>query len=293
MWATLALAFLAYVGWSSLVPVRETEAVVITHFGKPVRLLDEPGLAFKLPAPVQTRISVDKRLQFLPLDPLEVVTRDRRNLVVDAFVAWRVVDAARFIETVRDLATAQLRLRDLVLAGLAAEIGQVSNADLFGSQSPAPGLEGVFDRIADQANRTAVPEFGIELVLARPSQISYPAQNLRAIYQRMISEQERVARQYRAEGQEAAARIQAETERETRELLARARKDSKLIEAEGEAKAAAIYARAFAADPEYYRFSRSLEAYRAFLDDNTLLILSADDPVFRYLFTPPGEGGTP
>lgn len=287
LWSTLVVTLAGYLLWSSLVPVAETETVVVTHFGKPIRTIDQAGLAFKLPAPVQTRLSVDKRLQHLVVPPLEVVTRDRRNLVVSAFATWRVVDAERFIGTLRDITSAELRLADLLMAGLAAEFGQRSNVEIFGDAGQGVRLDELFDRVNTQANQAAIPEFGVEIVLTRPSQISFPSQNLRAIYQRMSAEQERLARQYRAEGQEAAARIQAETERETRELIAQAEKEAKLIEAKAEAQAAEVYSQAYGENPEYYAFLRSLDAYRAFLGDNALLTLSADHPVFRYLLTPP------
>lgn len=287
IWGIGAVILAGYLLATSFFPVTETEIAVVTQFGKPVRTIREAGLAVKLPAPIQTRTILDKRLQMLIMEPAEFVTRDRRNLVVAGFAAWRIGDAGAFLQSVRDRETAQIRLRDLVNASMGAAIGSVPLNEIFAVDESSQGLPGIFRSVTEQTREMALREFGIEVVAVRPNRCGFPKQNLHAIYQRMISEQERVAKQYRAEGKEAAANIGAGTERETRELLARAYRESQIVKGKGDAEAARIYAEAFSADADYYRLTRTLDAYQKILGENTTFILSADTPLFEQLLTPP------
>ncbi len=293
LWIVGVLVLGVYLLATSIVPVKETEIAVVMQFGKPVRTIREAGLAVKPPAPIQTRMILDKRLQMLIMEPAEFVTRDRRNLVVAAFAAWRISDPGAFLESVRDRETAQIRLRDLVNASIGAAIGNFPLNDIFAVGDPAQGVGRIFQGVTDQANAMALREFGIEVIAVRPSRFGFPRQNLRAIYQRMISEQERVAKQYRAEGKEAAANIRSGTERETRELLARAYRESQIVKGKGDAEAAKIYADAFNADADYYKLTRTLDAYEKILGEETTLILSSDSPIFEYLLTPPQPVAAP
>jgi membrane protease subunit HflC len=287
LWTLAALIVAGYLLSTCLVPVRESETVVIMQFGKPVRTIREAGLALKLPAPIQTRTVLDKRLQLLGLEPAEFVTRDRRNLVVSSFAVWRIAEPETFLKSVRDLDTARLRLQELLNAGVGAAIGNIPLGDIFSVDSQQQGLPALFGGVTRNSSSTALKEFGIEIISVRPNRFGFPKQNLQSIYQRMMSEQERTAKQHRAEGQEAAAKIRAETEREARELLAQAYRESQTTKGKGEAEAAKTYAEAFQADADYYQFSRSLDAYQKIIGDNTTFILSSDAPIFNYLMSPP------
>ncbi|UOG93887.1 MAG: protease modulator HflC [Candidatus Thiothrix sulfatifontis] len=287
LWTLATLIVAGYLLSTCLVPVKESETVVIMQFGKPVRTIRDAGLAFKLPAPIQTRTMLDKRLQLLGLEPAEFVTRDRRNLVVSSFAVWRIAEPETFLKSVRDLETARLRLQELLNAGIGAAIGNIPLGDIFSVDGQQQGLPPLFATITGNSTTTALKEFGIEIIAVRPNRFGFPKQNLQSIYQRMMSEQERTAKQHRAEGQEAAAKIRAETEREARELLAQAYRESQTVKGKGEAEAARIYAEAFQADAAYYQFSRSLDAYQKIIGENTSFILSSDTPLFSYLLSPP------
>lgn len=292
-WLIGILIVAGYLLSTCLIPVKESESVVIMQFGKPIRTIQEAGLALKLPAPIQTRTVLDKRLQLLAMEPAEFVTRDHRNLVVSSFATWRITEPGIFLESVRDIETAQLRLRDLLNAGVGAAIGNIPLSDIFGTDDKQQGMLPLFANVTTNSNAVAQKEFGIEIIAVRPNRFGFPKQNLQSIYQRMISEQERIAKQYRAEGKEAAAKISAETEREVRELLAQAYRDSQIVKGKGEAEAAGIYAEAFGADADYYQFSRSLDAYRKIIGDETTFILSSDAPIFKHLMSPPQAGVAP
>lgn len=289
LWLLGVLAVGGYLFATSLVPVKETELVVVAQFGKPVRIIDEAGLAFKLPDPIQTVSRLDKRVQLLPLNAGEFVTRDRRNLVVNAFALWRVVEPKTFLASVRNMETAEVRLESLANSEIGAALGSQPMEAIFTVTESAQQMPAVFEQVTRATNKVARDEFGIEVVAVRPSRFGFPKQNLLAIYKRMESERDRIARQYRAEGQEEAARIQAETEREVSQLRAEAYRDAQRVKGESEAKAARVYAEAFESDADYYKFVRSMEAYEKILGKDTTFVLSTDSPILQYLLTPPGN----
>ena len=285
LWLGAFVIIVCYILTSVFVTVKETELVIVTQFGRPVRSINEAGLAFKLPDPVETIVSLDKRQQLLSLDAAEFVTRDRRNLVVNAFIVWRIVDPETFIASVRNLETAELRLETLANSEIGAAIGGRSLGDIFTIEQNSQKVAEIFRAVTESTNQVAKRELGVEVVAVRPNRFGFPKQNLLAIYKRMESERDRIAKQFRAEGQEEAAKIRAETEREVRELQARANREAQKLKGESEAEAARIYAESFEANPNYYRFVRSMEAYEKMLGKDTRFILSADSPIFKYLMT--------
>lgn len=291
LWVIAALIILGYVLTSTFVTVKETELVTVTQFGRPVRSINEAGIAFKFPDPIETVITLDKRQQILSLDAAEFVTRDRRNLVVNAFVVWRIVDPEIFIASVRNLDTAELRLETLANSEIGAAIGGRSLSDIFTVEEETQKISEIFKSVTASVQQVAQREFGVEVVDVRPNRFGFPKQNLLAIYKRMESERDRIARQFRAEGQEEAAKIRAETDREVRELQAKANREAQKLKGESEAEAARIYAESFEANPDYYRFVRSMEAYEKMLGKDTRLVLSSDSPIFDYLFSPPEVRG--
>lgn len=287
LWFAAVFIIGAYVLASTMVAVKETELVIVTQFGKPVRSISEAGLAFKLPDPIETIVSLDKRQQLLSLDAAEFVTRDRRNLVVNAFVVWRISNPEAFIASVRNRETAELRLESLANSEVGAAIGSRSLSDIFTVGQDDQKMAEIFAGITQSANTIASRELGVEIVAIHPNRFGFPKQNLLAIYKRMESERDRIAKQYRAEGQEEAAKIRAETEREVRELQAQANREAQRLKGESEAEAARIYAESFETNPEYYKFVRSMEAYEKMLGKDTRFVLSADSPMFEYLMSPP------
>ncbi|AJQ96906.1 protease modulator HflC [Gynuella sunshinyii] len=283
------LIVLVYLASTSMLAVPATEQVVITQFGKPVRVIADSGLAFKWPDPIQTAVRVDSRLQLLQLEPAEFVTRDRRNLVVRSFVVWRVQDPEKFLASVRDATTAEIRLADLAGSEVGSAIGRTPLSSLLTAEVEQNQTESLFAGVTESVRARSTESFGIDILAVRSSRIGFPQQNLKAIYNRMSSEREKIARQYRAEGQEQAARIKAETELEVRKLLAEARRDSQIVKGQGEAEAAKIYADAYQQNAEYYRFYRLMDAYDKILNKDTQFILSTDSPLLKYFWSPPVE----
>jgi membrane protease subunit HflC len=282
-----ALIVVIYIVTSAMVAVDETELLVVTHFGKPIRVVEEAGLTFKLPDPAQTAIRLDKRLQALDSNPGEYLTRDKKNLVVRSFVLWRVADAVEFIRSVKDIPSAERRLADLAGSELGAAIGNYLLSDFLTAEDADSKIAEIMANVGAACREQALKEYGIEVVDVRLRRLIFPRENLVSVYNRMRAERERMAKKYRAEGEEEAAKIRAQTDKEVRGILASAYRESQVSRGRGEAEAIRIYAEAFEKDPEFYKFTRTLEAYRKFLDESATLILSSESPLFRYLEKPP------
>ncbi len=260
-----------------LFSVDETKQVVITQMGRPVRSITDPGLHVKLPYPIQTAHYFDDRLLLYDSAPTEILTEDKKNLVVDNYARWRIVDPLLFMQTVRDENGAQARLDDIIYSELRVELGK---HDLLEVVSTA--REQLMKMVTDRCDRRA-RDYGISIVDVRIKRADLPEENERFVYERMRAERRRKANMYRSEGEEEALKIRAQTDKEKTILLAEAYKSAQEIRGEGDAAATKIYAAALQADPEFYRFWRTLEAYRAALDSSTVLVLSPDSDFFRYL----------
>jgi membrane protease subunit HflC len=278
-----------YVASTALIAVEETELVVVTQFGRPVRVVEQAGLAFKLPDPIQTALRLDRRLQSLDTSPREYLTQDKKNVVLGGFVVWRVREPKRFIQSVRDLAAAEQRLSDLVASELGSAVGSYPLASFLSLGEEGTRLREMADRVTAASREQALAEFGIEVLSTRVRRFGFPEQNLQSVYSRMRAERERIAKKYRAEGEEEASKIRSQTDLSVRELLATAYREAQITRGRGDAESIRIYAEAFEKDPGYYKLTRTLQAYQRFLDEQTTLILSADSPLFRYLETPPEE----
>jgi membrane protease subunit HflC len=265
----------------------KTESVIVTRFGRPVRVVTEPGLTVKWPDPVETVIRLDNRLR--PLDSYigEYLTEDKKNLVLSCFILWRMVDPMKFIQTVKVAEAAERRLSDLVTSELGVAVGERPISSLLTTAEGGSKIPEITGTVTTCCQQQALKEFGIEVVDIRLRRLTFPEQNLRSVYARMRAERERMAKKYRAEGEEAAAKVKAETDKERREILANAYRESQVIRGKGDAESIRIYAEALEKDPEFYKLTRTLEAYRKFLDEKTTLILSADSPLFKYLESPP------
>ncbi|MFC3120336.1 protease modulator HflC [Agaribacter flavus] len=289
VWFSLLLVVGLYLAATSVIAVKETEIVVISQFGRPVSVISEAGPAFKLPKPIQTTKRLDKRLNMFQMPASEYGTLDQRNLVLDVFVLWKIADPRTFLASVRNSEIAEQRLETLTHAEVGAAIGAVPLNEIFTVEQQSSQVEQTFAQVTQSANTLALQELGIEVVSVRPKRLGFPKQNLLAIYKRMESEWDKLARQYRAEGQEAAAKIRAETALEVSNLKAVAYRDAQTVIGNSEAEAASLYAKSFEEHQEYYKFTRELEAYKKILNNDTQLILSSDTPIFRALLQPPED----
>mgnify|MGYP000592588050 FL=1 len=257
--------------------VDEREQVVILQLGKPVRTITEPGLYFKLPIPFQNAITFDDRLLEYDVAPEEVLSKDKKTLIVDNYVRWRISDPLLFLKTVQAIPNAVTRLDDIVYSELRQELGKHNMSEIIFETR-----EEIME-IVTKASDKSTDQYGIEVVDVRIKRVDLPRENEESIYARMDAERKRQANKFRSEGEEEAQKIRALTEKDKTIILATAYKESQEIRGEGEAKALEIYAKAFNKDPDFYEFTRTLEAYKKIIDEKTTLILPADSKLFKTL----------
>ncbi|NSW76769.1 MAG: protease modulator HflC [Candidatus Atribacteria bacterium] len=255
----------------------ETEQGVILQLGKPLKTVTESGLHFKLPYPLQNVRKFEKRILEYDSPPEEVITKDKKTLVTDSYVRWRIKDPLLFLQTVVTETGAIQRIDDVVYSELRTEIGKV---DLF--QLVSELRKEVMANVTKNASLKA-QGFGVEIVDVRIKRADLPKQNEEAVFQRMKAERERQAKQYRSEGEEEATKIRAEADKEKALILAEAHKQAQIIRGEGEARALKIYAETYAQDPEFFSFLKTLELYEKSFTEGDTLILTPESRVLRYL----------
>lgn len=255
--------------------VDETQRGIVLQLGKPVRTDVEPGLHFKLPM-VQNAVLFDSRVLEYDAKPAEVITRDKKNLVVDNYARWRISDTLSFYQSVRTIERAISRLEDIIYAELRVDLGQFVLTDIVSEKRNV-----IMEQVALKTNEV-LNEFGIEVLDVRIKRTDLPRENMNAIFGRMQAERQRQAREYRSMGHEQAKRITTSAERERDVILAEARQKSSRVRGEGEAEAISLYASSLGKDPDFYQFLRSMEAYKLGMKENTSLVLSPEGEFWKY-----------
>ena len=271
--------------FSALFTVHQIQQALVLQFGEPKRVIREPGLHVKIPF-VQNLIFLDKRMLSYDGAGDEVIASDRKRLVIDSFLRYRITDPLRFYQTVGNEAVARQRLNALLTSSLRQVIGTVPlQSVLSGERS---------DLMAQIAQRVDAESQGLGITIAdvRIKRADLPEANNQAIYARMKTEREREAREFRAQGAEISQRIRSRADREKTVLLAEAKKEAQILRGEGDGKAVRIFADAFGTDIEFFTFYRSMQAYRESLGgEDTTMVLSPDSDFFRYFGSILGEGG--
>ena len=277
-----ALAVATFVGVASMFTVEQTEKVLVAQFGHVVRLIDKPGLNFKIPL-IQNVIVFDNRLLNVELPGEEIILGDQRRLIVDSFTVFRITDPLRFYQALGPVPDGiRGRLNSIVTSSLRRVMGGRTLLDVLSADR-----EEIMALIARQVN-TEMQSFGVSIVDLRIRRADLPEENTQAVLARMQSERQRVASQARAEGAEASARIRADAEKERTVLLADAQSTADRVRGEGEAEATNIFAKSFGKDPQFFSLWRTLDGYREALGNgNTRLVLTPDNDYLRYLQAPP------
>jgi len=270
--------------------VKETEQVVITQFGKPVKVIREAGLYAKIPDPVQSVRRFDKRLLLYDVKPSEYLTADKKNIILNMYAAWQIVDPRTFLASVRERRTAEILLADVISAEVGAAIGKIPLSALVSIDPEEVIVDSIMAVVTDNCRGRALKNYGIDVKHVKMKQLQLPEQNLESVFQRMRAERQRMAKQYRSEGDEEAIKIRAEADKQKRTMMAQAYREAEIIKGEGEAEAARIYATAFSQDPKFYKLTRTLQAYETFLNEKTTVVLSTDSELLRLLTEgPPGN----
>ena len=275
-WGVVAVCVLLVISSRVFYTVSETEQVVVTQLGRPVRLVRTPGLHLKIPF-LQQLTFFDGRLLDYDSAPASVITRDKKSLAVDNDAKWHVSDPLKFLQTVQNEAGAQARLDDIVYSKVREQLGLHDLAEIIATK------QGPIMRAVTIGSNDAATAYGIAVVDVRIKRADLPPENAQAVYGRMRAEREREAKRYRAEGQEEALKIRAETDKQRTIMLAEAYKQEQAIRGEGDAEAIRIYAQAFQQDPDFFAFVRTLEAYRKSLKGKTTLLLPPHMEFLKYL----------
>ncbi len=272
----VVLVLLVVVGSGSVFTVHEARQALVLEFGRPVKVVTEPGLYFKIPI-AQDVTYFERRILEIDNAPEEVIASDQKRIVVDTFARYRISDALKFFQSVGTEAVARTRLSALINAAMRQVIGEVRVPEVVSGDRAA-----LMAAIRFRVN-TESQQFGITVIDVRIKRADLPEANSQAVYQRMQTEREREAKEIRANGEKRSVQIKARANRDRVVTIAGARKTSEILRGEGEGEATRIFADAYGQDAEFFAFYRSMEAYREALgSDDTTMVLSPDSEFFRY-----------
>ena len=300
----VALALL-FVLSGALYTVEEGQQAIVLQFGRPVgEPVTDAGLHFKLPF-IQDVRRFEKRLLIWDGEPNQIPTKGREFIWVDTTARWRIADARKFLESVATEAGAQSRLNDIIDSVVRDQVSASELVELVRSASwevpPGEVLEEVPAEVQEELKkkiargreditrtilaeaRRIIPQYGIELVDVRIKRLNYVESVQQKVYARMISERMRIAAQFRSEGEGRSAEILGTMEKELRQIRSNAYRQVQEIRGKGDAEATLVYGEAYGADPEFYAFSRTLEAYKEGQNSNSVMILTTDSDYYRYL----------
>jgi membrane protease subunit HflC len=280
MLLAVVLGAVVLVGSMSVFVVQEQQVALLLRLGEIVDADFEPGLHFKIPV-IQDVTKFDKRIQTLDATPERFLTVEKKFVVVNSFVKWRITDVAQYFRSTRgSMDTTSRLLQARINAALRDEFGKRTVQEVVSGERAE-----IMQTLARDANENAA-DLGVEVVDVRIKQIDFADDISENIYERMRTERQRVAAELRAEGAEAAEKIQADADRQRIEIVADAYRQAEVLRGEGDAKAAEIYATAFEKDPDFYAFWRSLTAYRdVFQDGSSMMVLDPESDFFRYFGT--------
>lgn len=270
--------------WNAVFMVDEREEAILFQFGEIIEADYEPGLRFKIPFVNNVR-KFDNRILTIDQKPERFLTQEKKDLIVDSYVKWRIVDVVQYYKTTQgDELVAGRLLYENINNGLRNEFGKRTIQEVIAGDRAQ-----IMDLMTSQASERA-KTLGIEVVDVRVKKVDYPERVSNSVYQRMRAEREREARDFRSKGHEASERIQADADRQRSILLAEAYRDSEIARGEGDARATEVYAQAFSKDPEFYKFYRSITAYaKNFSSAGDVILLQPDSDYFRYFKDPSGK----
>jgi modulator of FtsH protease HflC len=278
--STIIAAVLAFCGIvvaaQTIFIVDQTERAVVLQLGKPLAGVLEPGLHAKLPF-IQNVIFFDSRLLEYDAKAAEILTLDKKNMVVDNYAKWRITDPLLFYRTLRTVHRAQARLDDIIYAELRVALGQYTLQDVVAEKRAA-----IMGEVTRKSTELLAP-YGIAVVDVRIKRTDLPPENAQAIYGRMRAERERQAKLYRSEGLEEMEKIKSGADKDRAVLLAEAARQASVVKGQGEAEAAGIWAEAVTKAPDFFAFTRSLEAYRNATAKNTRVFVTPDSPFLKFM----------
>jgi modulator of FtsH protease HflC len=280
--ALLLLLLVVIVGYSSVFTVDQTEQALVVRLGDPVGVATDPGLHFKAPF-VDTVIPIDKRILDLENPSQEVIASDQKRLVVDAFARYRIKAPLRFYQSIGSIQAANIQLTTILNASLRRVLGEVTFIQVVRDER-----EALMNRIRDQVDKEA-DAYGIQVVDVRIRRADLPEQNSQAVYQRMQTERQREAAEFRAQGGQKAQEIRSNADREATVIVAEARSTGEQVRGDGDGERNRLFAEAYNKDPDFFAFYRSMTAYENGLKSgDTRFLLRPDSNFFKYFGNPSG-----
>lgn len=270
---------------SMLFSVDQTEYAVVTQFGRPVRAITEPGLNWKLPDPIQTIQRYDNRLKVYMPKVAEFLTRDKKNVMVESYVTWRVRNPEVFMKTLKTFSNGQERLNDVVFSELGVSLGRYDLDQLVNVDKEKIKLAEMMAQVKEVTARKLL-DYGVQVSDVRMKALSFPEKNKLSVFQRMRAEREKIARLYRAQGTEEGSKVRASADKEKTMILSAAYEKAEKIKGEGDAQAIKIYGKAHQKDPKFYKFIRSLQAYEKVINEKTTVVLPSNSDLLKYLEKP-------
>lgn len=280
----IALVAAAFVALNGLFIVQQTQQGIVLQFGEPKRTLQDPGLNWKIPF-IQNVVFYENRvLSLVSSDSDEVILADQKRLEVDTYTRYRIVNPLLFYQTVRNVLGVEQRLDAIVDSSVRRVLGGATLIDIL-SEARSELTASIREEVNESAN-----SLGLEIIDVRIRRADYPDATSQNIFNRMKSEREREAKEFRATGEEEAQKIRADADKQRTVMVAEARRQSEILRGEGDAKSIEIYANAFGQDKDFFSFYRSMQAYRkTFSKEGTSLVLSPDSEFFRYFGSKSGE----
>ena len=264
----------ALLAQQTLFVVDQTQQALVIQLGHPLDKVYGPGLHAKLPF-IQNVVYFEARILDYDARPAEALTSDLKTIVLDNYARWKIEDPLQFYRTMRTETNAQARLDAVIYSQIRAHVGRHTLTEVVADERNS-----IMESVTEKASQQ-MKEFGIAIVDVRVKRTDLPAENQRAIFDRMRAERERQATQYRSEGAEESTKIRSGAEKERALILAEAGKKAQVLRGEGDAEAARIYAEAFSRSPEFFSFQRGLEALRKSLGENTRMVLTPDSPLLQ------------
>lgn len=279
--AIVIVAAILLMVFSNLFIVRENEYRVIRQFGEVVRVIDQPGLAFKIPF-LQTATTLPKQQLLFDNLPTEVNTKDKKKIIVDNYVIWRIVNPMEMIQNARIISNVEKRMSESVSSTLRNELGSLDYSMIINEEKSA---RGDFNKLVTQRVNEVLQRdhFGIEIIDVRVKRTDLPDQNENSVFNRMISERHSKAQEYLSIGEAEATKIKAATDRSVTEMLSVSDARAKQIQSQGEAEAARIYNAAYSQDPAFYTMYRTLQSYKTTLQGQPVIVLPSNSPYTKYL----------
>ncbi len=270
------IVLLIMLGVSPFFVLDLTQTAIVVQLGEPKRTVTKPGLKFKIPFVQEVRY-FDKRLLDYDVLAREVITQDKKTILIDNFAKWKIVDPLMVYKAFQTQRGALQRLDDIIYSELRVELGRHELLEIVSANRLL-----IMSEVAKRAN-TKASKYGLEVLDVRIKRADLPEQNAKAVFDRMQAERERIAKQYKAEGAEEAQKIRSEAEKDRQILLAEAYKTAQELRGKGDAKAYKIYANAYRKDVKFFEFIRTMEAYRKVFSADTTMVLSPDSEFLRFL----------